>query len=57
MNHEPKNATEASCSLLLTFTVLLSSLIGESLTERLLEPAWTPPEHDSEQESTTCKGK
>ena len=33
-------ATEACHALLVTFTELLASLIGEPLTERLLSPIW-----------------
>jgi hypothetical protein len=33
-------AAEAATALMLTFTELLTTLIGESLTERLLAPAW-----------------
>jgi len=36
-------AIEASDALLVTFTELLTSLIGESLSERLLAPIWAPP--------------
>lgn len=43
-------AIEASAALLVTFTGLLESLIGESLTERLLAPVWAPPLPVSEQE-------
>lgn len=43
-------AIEASATLLETFTGLLASLIGESLTERLLAPVWAPPLPVSEQE-------
>jgi len=43
-------AVEASNALLLTFTELLSSLIGESLSERLLAPIWAPPLPASEHE-------
>jgi len=46
-------AAEASYTLLVTFTELLTTLIGESLTERLLEPVWAPPSSESEQESTS----
>jgi hypothetical protein len=35
-------AVEASNALLVTFTELMCSLIGESLTERLLAPVWAP---------------
>lgn len=44
-------AIEASAALLVTFTELLDSLIGESLTERLLAPIWASPLPVSEQES------
>ena len=43
-------AAEASYTLLLTFTELLATLIGESLTTRLLAPVWAGPV-PSEQES------
>jgi hypothetical protein len=36
-------AAAASCEFLLTFTVLLATLIGDSLTDRLLDPVWAPP--------------
>lgn len=42
-DREPKLAEEAGHILLVTFTVLLANLIGESLTERLLAPVWSPP--------------
>jgi hypothetical protein len=45
------NAAEASYMLLLTFTELLATLIGESLTTRLLAPVWAPPSFFSTQES------
>jgi hypothetical protein len=45
------SAAEASYTLLLTFTELLAALIGESLTTRLLAPAWAPPSFFSAQES------
>ena len=44
-------AAEASYTLLLTFTELLATLIGKSLTTRLLAPVWTGPLLPSEQES------
>jgi hypothetical protein len=44
-------ATEASYMLLLTFTELLATLIGESLTTRLLAPVWAAPSLSSGQES------
>ncbi|MFO7559502.1 MAG: hypothetical protein R6X10_11785 [Desulfobacterales bacterium] len=34
------DAIEASCALFVTFIELLSALIGESLTRRLLRPVW-----------------
>ena len=46
-------AAEASYALLLTFTELLETLIGESLTERLLGPIWAPPLPVFEKESTS----
>jgi len=42
-------AIEASNALLVTFTELMSSLIGESLTERLLAPIWASSLPASEQ--------
>ena len=36
-------AAAASCEFFLTFTVLLATLIGDSLTDRLLGPVWAPP--------------
>jgi hypothetical protein len=36
-------AAEAAYALLLTFAELLATLIGESLTERLLGPVWAQP--------------
>lgn len=44
-------AIEASDALLVTFTELLISLIGESLSGRLLAPIWAPPPPASEQEN------
>jgi hypothetical protein len=40
---DPATAAEASRKLLLTFTELLTTLIGESLTRRLLAPVWANP--------------
>lgn len=40
---EPAEAGEANSSLLHTFTKLLSGLIGEALTIRLLQSAWNGP--------------
>jgi hypothetical protein len=47
---EKDAAAEASYTLLVTFTELLTTLIGESLTERLLGPVWAPPSSAPEQE-------
>ena len=44
-------AEEASYVLLMTFTLLLANLIGESLTKRLLAPVWFPPTAGSEEMS------
>lgn len=44
-------AAEASITLLVTFTELLATLIGESLTSRLLGPVWADPSLSSGQES------
>jgi hypothetical protein len=46
-------AEEASYTLLLTFTNLLSTLIGEPLTERLLAPVWARPSPSSRQETAS----
>jgi hypothetical protein len=50
---EAAAAGEASASLLLCFVTLLATLIGESLTERLLAPVWAPPSSRSKQEPKT----
>jgi hypothetical protein len=44
-------AGAASCEFLFTFTVLLATLIGDSLTDRLLGPVWALPVPASERES------
>lgn len=44
-------AAAASCALLVTFTELLATLIGDALTERLLRPVWAPPPSASEEET------
>ena len=44
------DAAEAGYTLLATFIELLTTLIGESLTERLLNPVWASPSPLSEQE-------
>jgi hypothetical protein len=48
---DPAAAAEASYTLLLTFTELLTALIGESLTTRLLAPVWASSSLSSAQES------
>ncbi|MEJ0037971.1 MAG: hypothetical protein WDO68_18160 [Gammaproteobacteria bacterium] len=48
---EASSAALASCALLVTFTELLVTLIGESLTERLLGPVWAPPLTAPQQET------
>lgn len=49
--HDVTTALHASQALFMTFTELLSALIGASLTEQLLRPVWsgsqTPAENDS----------
>lgn len=52
-SRETDTAAEASNAFLVTVVELLSALIGESLTERLLGPAWVPQVKPSEQESTS----
>ena len=51
-DRESTAAAEASYALLVNFTELLATLIGTSLTERLLTPVWLPPSPKSEQERT-----
>jgi hypothetical protein len=43
-------AAAASCEFLFTFTVLLATLIGDSLTDRMLGPVWalSPPVSERE---------
>jgi hypothetical protein len=43
-------AAAASCEFLFTFTVLLATLIGDPLTDRLLGPVWVFPLPGSERE-------
>jgi hypothetical protein len=40
---DPSVATEASVALLVAFTDLLETMIGASLTDRLLDPVWAAP--------------
>jgi hypothetical protein len=49
----PATAAEASITLLVTFTELLATLIGESLTSRLLGPVWAAPPLSSGKETAT----
>ncbi len=51
--HEPIAAAQASSSLLITFTELLATLIGNSLTRRLLDPVWFAAPGVAEQEKTS----
>ena len=51
VERELADAAEASYTLLATFTEMLASLIGESLTERLLEPVWASPSEKFDQEN------
>ena len=44
------SAAEANYLLLVTFADLLASLIGEFLTDQLLNPVWSPPSPTPEQE-------
>ena len=44
INREPADAVDAACELLAEFAELLESLIGETLTERLLGDVWLPPQ-------------
>ena len=48
---EPDAAAEASYTLLVNFVELLMSMIGESLTERLLSTVWEPPSSELESRS------
>lgn len=50
---ETAAAADASAALLVTFVTLLATLIGASLTERLLGPVWAspPPSPEGETES------
>jgi len=50
---EPVAAAQASSSLLITFTELLATLIGNSLTRRLLDPVWITAPGVVEQEKTS----
>jgi hypothetical protein len=47
----PDAAAAASETLLVTFVTLLATLIGESLTERLLRPVWAPSTPSSKEET------
>jgi hypothetical protein len=50
-DQETNAAAEASYTLMVTFVELLTTLIGESLTERLLSPVWALPSPASEKET------
>ena len=44
INREPADAVDAAGELLAEFAELLESLIGETLTDRLLGDIWLPPQ-------------
>jgi len=50
---ETEAATAAGYALLVTFTELLASLIGEALTGRLLGPVWAVPSTAFKRETTS----
>lgn len=50
-SREADTAAEAGYTLLVTFTELLATMIGESLTQRLLLPTWVLPTLESKQDS------
>jgi hypothetical protein len=50
---ETDASTEAGCTFLLILTELLTTLIGESLTWRLLGTVWKFPSPNSEQENVS----
>ncbi|MDY0226455.1 MAG: hypothetical protein RBR38_06450 [Desulfomicrobium apsheronum] len=55
--HESIVAAQAGSSLLTTFTELLATLIGNSLTRRLLDPVWEAEFVVAEQEKTSWTKK
>ena len=51
---DPRTAAEASVALLAAFTGLLATMIGPSLTDRMLDPVWGPaPEPPAAPKETT----
>jgi hypothetical protein len=44
---------EAASALLMSFVASLATLLGDSLTERLLAPVWEQPSLPSGQETTS----
>jgi hypothetical protein len=50
-SRDTATAAEAGCTLMVTFIELLTTLIGESLIERLVSPVWASPLPPSEQET------
>lgn len=50
---DPASGSEASFFLLATFTELLASMIGESLTDRILAPVWASSPLRVEQENSS----
>jgi hypothetical protein len=43
---DPASAAAGACAFFQSFHDLLATLVGPSLTERLLRPAWAPPAGD-----------
>ncbi len=48
---DAESAVEASYALLASFTDLLASLIGNVLTDQLLDPAWSSPPDSFQKEN------
>ena len=48
---KPEDSAEASYALLVTFTELLTTLVGAPLTGRLLSPVWEPQSSAPEREA------
>jgi hypothetical protein len=52
---DPDSAAEASYALLVTLTDLLASMIGNTLTDQLLDPVWSPPPDSHQKENAPWK--
>jgi len=50
---DPDEAIEASLALMVTFTELLATMIGASLTDRLLNPVWGSASAESAEETAS----